>query len=158
MVQEKNGGAAHIINPQAAPSIAPEAAGHDLQEGLQAVQDEQNVRINDEHFIRDLARLKELRSFLIQEAVHIDTTGSNSESPLSFGRLNLLRFSSAGRVPTETEWRQVEQYTWTLFSLLTEPLRRRFMLGEVPWWMAWLPIIFAGTAVASLILAIAIPD
>jgi len=32
------------------------------------------------------------------------------------------------------------------------------MLGEVPWWMAWLPIIFAGTAVASLILAIAIPD
>ena len=111
----------------------------------------QDVGINDEQFIRDLKRLKDLRSFFIQEAVNIDMADSTA---LSFGKLNLLRFRGSGRAPTEEEWSLVEQRTQTLFGLLTESLRRRFILGQIPWWMAWLPIIFAGVALASLILAL----
>jgi hypothetical protein len=66
----------------------------------------QDVGINDEQFIRDLKRLKDLRSFFIQEAVNIDMADSTA---LSFGKLNLLRFRGSGRAPTEEEWSLVEQ-------------------------------------------------
>jgi hypothetical protein len=108
--------------------------------------------INDERFIKDLNKLRDLRSFLIQEAIPI---GSDS---IEFGRLNLLRHNifpdRFGRSPTEEEWSQVESYTRILFGLLTPSLRRRFLLGGVPSLLAWLPIVLALIALVSLILAI----
>jgi hypothetical protein len=114
-----------------------------------------NTRINDERFITDLNRLKELRSFLIQEAV---TIGSSDSSALEFGQLNLLRYNplpdNIGRDPTEDEWNQVERHTRILFGLLTPTLRRRFVLGAVPGMLAWLPLFLALVALAALILAV----
>lgn len=107
--------------------------------------------INDLAFIRDLERLKELRSFLIQEAVYVDATESKA---LSFGRLNLLHYSEKGRSPTEREWTAVEQTTQALFALLTDPLRKKFVLGAIPSWVSLLPIALAGVALGSLVLAI----
>src|SRR5215813_8059404 len=74
--------------------------------------------VNDPNFIRDLTRLKELRSFLIQEA--IDISGGDGLT-LSFGSLNLLQFSEKGRAPTLDEWAAVERLTQSLFRLLTGP-------------------------------------
>ena len=114
-----------------------------------------DMLINDEHFINDLGRLKDLRSFLIQEAVRIDPSDSTA---LEFERLNLLRYNSSGkrhgRDPTEEEWTWVERHTRILFSLLTPSLRRQFVLGAVPEILAWLPIGFTLIALASLILAV----
>jgi hypothetical protein len=106
-----------------------------------------DLRINDGQFIHDLKRLKELRSFLIQEAINISPGESD---PLSFGTLNLLRYDIQGRAPTEEEWSKVELYTQTLFRLLTEPLRRRFILGGIPMWVSALPIMLALLALAAL--------
>jgi len=113
------------------------------------------VVINDEQFIGDLKRLKELRSFLIQEAVGLSTDDSTS---LSFGHLNLLKYSFNGRTPTEAEYSQVERLTQTLFSSLTEPLRRRFIMSEIPGWVSGLSISLAFVALASLVLAIIAQD
>lgn len=113
------------------------------------------VIINDAQFIRDLTRLKELRSFLIQEAA-INMEASTS---ISFGTLNLLRYGSDGREPTQEEWENVESYTQQLFRLLTEPLRRRFVLGEIPSWVAIkLPISLLLVALAALIMAVVAQD
>ena len=90
---------------------------------------ENRDEINDEQLISDLKRLKNLRSFFIQEAVNIDASALRE---IRFGRLNLLRFKEHGRAPTESEWNQVEGQTQALFGLLTEPLRRRFIIGEIP--------------------------
>jgi len=127
-----------------APAVAHVAADEDRENS-----------INDEQFIRDLKRLKELRSFLIQEAINISPGDS---SPLSFGRLNLLRYSLSGRAPTEMEWSEVEQHTQTLFRLLSDPLRRRFILGEIPAWISMLPILLAFLAFAALVIAVGFPE
>jgi hypothetical protein len=108
-----------------------------------------SIEINDPQFIRDLRRLKELRSFLIQEAINLSLDDSNN--PLSFGKLNLLRYSLNGRPPTESEWSGVEFHTQTLFRLLTEPLRRRFILGGIPMWVSGLPIFLALLALGALL-------
>jgi hypothetical protein len=107
--------------------------------------------INDYRFIRDLNRLKELRSFLIQEAIV-----SEDPTALSFGRLDLLRYSRDGVAPSQEEWSEVEHHTQELFSLLSEPLRRKFILGEIPLWVAVLPIGLMVVAVVALITAIRI--
>src|SRR5262245_39325079 len=112
-----------------------------------------DVRINDLEFMKDLKRLRQLRSFLIQEAININTGETNE---LAFGRLNLLQFDYRGRAPTQDEWTQVELHTQTLFASLTDPLRKRFILGEIPLWASVLPILLAVVALLALIGAIAI--
>ena len=111
--------------------------------------------IHDWGFINDLKRLKELRSFLLNEAINISPQDS---APLSFGSLNLLKFEPNGRAPTEEEWAEIEAHTQTLFGLLTEPLRRRFLLGQIPSSVSLLPIVFAALAIISLIAAIVVQD
>jgi hypothetical protein len=107
------------------------------------------LHINDERFIHDLDKLKDIRSFFIQEAVSLADTRA-----LSFGELNLLRFSEKGRPPTGEEWSKIEEFTRILFSSLTEPLRRKYRLAGIPWIVAVLPVIFIVLALGSVILAI----
>jgi hypothetical protein len=109
------------------------------------------VDINDEFFVRDLDRLKVLRSFLIQQAVGTDV---QKPASLAFGALNRLKFHPAGRMPTEAEWSQIEELTQKLFGMLTPPLRHKFLMGAIPWWLTSLPVVFGATAVISLILAV----
>lgn len=116
-----------------------------------ATEEPEGISINDWQFIRDLKRLKELRSFLIQEAIDVSPEGPNASS---FGHLSSLRYAQNGRAPTQAEWSNVELYTQALFRLLNEPLKRRFLLGDIPAWMAWLPILLAGIALLALIGAI----
>lgn len=115
-----------------------------------------NVVINDEQFIRDLRRLKELRSFLIQEAINI-ASAEDESNPLAFEGLNLLKYGYNGRAPTREEWRSVEDRTQVLFRCLTGPLRRRFILGEIPSWVSMFSIAMALLALAALMGAIFVP-
>ena len=148
----------HSMAADGASDAKPEAAeAATTLSDAGAAPDRPSNRINDERFIKDLERLKDLRSFLIQEAVSLSGTDS---AALEFGQLNLLRFNNTpfgGRDPTEEEWNKVERQTRILFGLLTPPLRRRFLLGAIPGLLAWLPIILAPAALAALILAIIAP-
>ena len=115
----------------------------------------ESIDISDEFFIKDLKRLKELRSFLIEQAVCMDALSSHVTS---FGRLNRLRYHPKGRMPTEAEWTTVENNTEALFKVLTEPLRRKFILGETPWWVTMAAAGFALFAVFSLLGAICLME
>ncbi len=114
-------------------------------------------KINDQCFINDLQRLKDLRTFLIQEAICIGPEPAGAAT-LSFGKLDGLQFDLNGRPPTAEEWTQVENHSQALFRALNEPVRRRFMLGEIPSFATKLPLYLAFVALFALIGAAILPE
>jgi hypothetical protein len=102
--------------------------------------------IDDIDFMRNLRRLQELRTFLIQEAVTIPNS-------MVFGPLNLLKYTESGRAPSLSEWDQLERLTTQLFNLLTPPLRRKFVTASIPQWMATTTVALGVTAIAALFAA-----
>jgi hypothetical protein len=111
--------------------------------------DARSYRIVDEQFMADLQKLKDLRSFLIEQAVHLKRTDATE---LSFGDLNLLIQRGDGRAPTRAEWESLEALTQKLFSHLTDPLRRRFLSSRLAWWVPGLSVGLGLTAIFSLIM------
>jgi hypothetical protein len=109
--------------------------------------------INDIRFMDDLEKLKQLRSFLIEQAVQLGPT----ERTLSFGDLNLLRYRPNGRSPSLPEWMEMEQLTQELFGHLSDPLRRRFLYSNLPWWVAQVAVVLGITAVVSLVVCTFLP-
>lgn len=104
--------------------------------------------IGDGQFMADLKKVKELRSFLIEQAVQLKPT---EQGTLSFGTLNLLRWKSGGRNPTQDEWQALEVLTQQLFRHLSDPLRRRFLYSRLPWWVTELVVALGCVAFLSLI-------
>jgi hypothetical protein len=107
--------------------------------------------INDQTFYAALQRLRDLRNFLYQEAVPVDSTGA---AALEMGNLTALYLHPHGRTPTVQEWNQVEKQTQAIFLLLAPPQRRKFLMGGAPWMVAWLPVYFLGLAGLSLFFAV----
>jgi hypothetical protein len=104
--------------------------------------------ISDADFMADLQKLRYLRSFLIEQAVQLKPSES---AGLSFGTLNLLRFSGGGRSPTRKEWEALETLTQDLFRHLSDPLRRRFLYSRLPWWVPQLVVTLGIVAILSLV-------
>jgi hypothetical protein len=105
--------------------------------------------ISDEQFMNDLGRIKQLRSFLIEQAVQLQPTEAAS---ISFGKLNLLRFNVDGRCPNEEEWDSLERLTQALFSHLNDALRRRFLYSRTPAWFTPLVLCLGVVAITSLVI------
>jgi hypothetical protein len=105
--------------------------------------------ISDEQFMKDLGKIKQLRSFLIEQAVQLQPTEAAS---ISFGKLNLLRFNEDGRSPTEEEWDSLEKLTQALFSHLNDALRRRFLYSRTPAWFTPLVLGLGIVAITSLVI------
>jgi hypothetical protein len=103
--------------------------------------------IGDKQFMDDLGKLKELRSFLIEQAVQLKP---GEAAAMSFGKLNLLRWRIDGRMPTQEEWTALEGLTQDLFRHLSDPLRRRFLYSRLPWWIPRLVGALGLTAFAAI--------
>jgi hypothetical protein len=131
-----------IMTASREETIQGDGAGEEIQE-LHAP----STVINDGRFIKDLDRLRELRSFLLQHGV---PASSGESAGLSLGSLNLLQCDNNGRAPTKAEWSELENRSQALFRLLSDPLRRRFLLGDIPAWFSTLAICLAFAAVIAL--------
>src|SRR5258707_7192809 len=93
--------------------------------------------IRDSRFMNQLANLKSLKSLLLTQAVPI----READAPLlSFGKLNQLRYSEKGRLPTVEEWDQLDERSQRLFSYLDDKLRKRFELSQTANLIAGVPI------------------
>ncbi len=104
--------------------------------------------INDKEYIADLRKLRELRSFLIEQAVQLR---AGEPDTLSFGTLNLLRYEPGGRSPSQEEWDALENLTQEFFRHLSDPLRRRFLSSRLPWWVLKFAAALGCVAILSLI-------
>lgn len=122
--------------------VAGEQADNLVSLPVQATTDAGN-EIGDEQFMEDLGKLKDLRSFLIEQAVQLKPGEADA---LSFGKLNLLQWRKGGRSPTEAEWNALELLTQDLFRHLSDPLRRRFLYSRLPW---WIPQMIGGLGCAA---------
>src|SRR4029077_15968304 len=79
--------------------------------------------IRDSRFTNQFAILTSLKTFLLTRGVHI----REEDVPLlSFGKLNHLRYSEKGRLPTVEEWEQLDNHSQRLFSYLDNGLRKQF--------------------------------
>jgi hypothetical protein len=112
--------------------------------------------VNDEHvvneqaFVADVKRLRQSRTFLYKQALSVEMP----PTPLTFEEIEILTYSAKGRGPSLGERITVDRLTETIFRTLSEPLRRKFLMGERPWWLSGLPVIFDAVAVISLVVCI----
>jgi hypothetical protein len=107
--------------------------------------------ICDSLFLEELKSLKDLRSFLIKEAVDLATSEDNLHA---LGNLSTLKYEPKGRHATPEEWVSLERLTQELFGHLTDPLRRKYTSGNIPKWVSALSLFLAVTALVSLLLSI----
>jgi len=110
--------------------------------------------INDDEFMTDLYRLRQLRSFLNNEAVVLGLSPSDSET---LGYLFTLKAGFRGRPPTVGEWTALDNFNQLFFQTLTEPQRRRFLFGGIPHAFVRLPIIFGAISLAALLVSVVLP-
>ena len=114
---------------------------------------DQSNEINDPRFYKDIRLLINLRSFLIKEVEGLTPDQCKAIKLGSLNELALVKRSSARR-PTAAEWDQVEVLTQTMYSMLSEPLRKKIAVGEVSLWFMAIPIVLVLTAAVVLSLAI----
>ncbi|MCZ4288233.1 hypothetical protein [Hoeflea alexandrii] len=107
--------------------------------------------ISNAQFCRSLYKLRELHSFLNHEAIELP-------DGFSLGQLNQIQFDSNGRKPTTEEWDAVEKKSKLLFSLLSEPLRRRFLGTQIPNWFAKIAIVLVLLAAGALMWSVIAQD
>jgi hypothetical protein len=107
--------------------------------------------ICDSFFLGELKSLKDLRSFLIKEAVDVATSEENLHA---LGNLSTLNYEPKGRHATPEEWASLERLTQEMFGHLTDPLRRKYTSGNIPKWVSALSIGLVVTALGSLLLSI----
>src|SRR5262245_5507942 len=65
----------------------------------------ENFLICDEQFMRDVGTLKDLRSFMLQQAAPLKASEGGK---IFLGQLNLLRYDRSGRFPSLEEWKDLE--------------------------------------------------
>ena len=139
----------------ASPDAAKAKVSGDRREGTQPSKENEPkvVYIDDAEFMDGLRQLKRLRTFLIKEAVPLN--GEQAQLA-SFGRLNLIRrnFNGYEQPPTVSQWRELESRQELLFQLLSEPLRKKFLRGNIPTWVAVVPALFAVVAAVSLMISV----
>jgi hypothetical protein len=112
--------------------------------------------IKSREFMEALTRLKDLRSIFLDEGIELKP---GELALLTLGDLNLLQLdekSPEARDPKEAEWIHLESVTQLLFRRLTEPVRRKFILGHIPRWIPVAPVFLGLAAATALIFAVRI--
>jgi hypothetical protein len=99
--------------------------------------------------MNQFANLTSLKTLLLKRGIQIR---EEDVSLLSFGKLNDLRYSEKGRLPTIEEWEQMDKRSQKLFSYLDDGLRKQFELSLTANLIAGLPVLFI--FVALLIVAL----
>jgi hypothetical protein len=84
--------------------------------------------ISDRRFAAQLEAIKKLKQFLFSEKVLLQTDIIES---IDLGSLNNLKYAQNGRLPTEGEWKALDQKLASLTPLLTPTLRWKFRVGEL---------------------------
>lgn len=113
-------------------------------------------RINNRQFINDIQQLRDLSSFMNNEAIPVVLSDRDMEAmgelfTLSLGESLLSTRGYRGRAPTASEWAAVAKYNQMLFPLLSESQRRRFLLGRISVGFARLPFVLPLVPLFSLL-------
>ena len=96
--------------------------------------------------------IQKLKQFLFSEKVLLQ---SDILESIDLGPLNNLKYAPNGRLPTEGEWKALDQKLASLTPLLTPALRWKFRIRELQFFFITVPIFFLGmTIIATFSLAL----
>lgn len=108
--------------------------------------------ISDRRFAAQLETIKKLKEFLFDEKVLLQ---ADILENIDLGSLNNLKYVPDGRLPTEDEWKALDQKLANLAPLLTPALRWKLRIRELRFFFITVPIFFMGmTVVATFCLAL----
>ena len=112
---------------------------HDLAAKLTTGADDANRFVNDTRFIDQLREIFKLKQFLFEEKVSLksDVLGS-----IDLGPLNNLEFGPQGRLPTDHEWKLLDQKLANLSSNLDDGMRQRLRIRELGPFFGPIPLTF----------------
>ena len=102
--------------------------------------------ISDRRFAAQLEAIQKLKQFLFNEKVLLQTDIVES---IDLGPLNNIKYAPNGRLPTEGEWKALDQKLASLTPLLTPALRWKFRIHELQLFFITIPIFFMGTTVIA---------
>lgn len=108
--------------------------------------------VSDQRFAAQLKQLQELKKFLFDEKVFLQTDILDG---IDLGSLNNLKYTANGRLPTEGEWKALDQKLASLAALLTPPLRWKLRIRELQFFFITIPILFmVASVIATFSLAL----
>lgn len=108
--------------------------------------------ISDRRFAAQLETIKKLKQFLFDEKASLPV---DSLENIDLGALNNLTYAADGRLPTEAEWKALDQKLTGLTPLLTPALRWKLRIRELRFFFITVPLFFmAATVVATFALAL----
>jgi len=87
-----------------------------------------NRIINDKRFIDQLNEIFELKKFLFEEKVSFK---SDQLGSIDLGSLNNLEFGRHGRLPSDNEWKLLDQKLLNLSSHLDDEMRQRLNIRRL---------------------------
>jgi hypothetical protein len=106
--------------------------------------------ICDKRFAAQLTELRRLKGFLLAEKNPFDAEQTKS---IDIGPLNNLQYSSwrkASRLPTESEWRLLDEKLSVMASYLNDDFRYRLRIRELNNYFYAIPIWFISLSVAAI--------
>jgi hypothetical protein len=106
----------------------------------------QSWLVGDRRFVNQLDHIRYLKQFLFQEKVQFK---ADQLREIDLGTLNNLQFGRNGRVPTDEEWRLLDEKLAALATYLTDDLRRRIRIHELATFFGPLPLLFLFAVVLS---------
>ena len=102
--------------------------------------------ISDRRFAAQLESIQKVKQFLFSEKVLLQPDILES---VDLGSLNNLKYAPNGRVPTEGEWKALDQKLASLTPLMTPALRWKFRISELQFFFITIPIVLMGTTVIA---------
>jgi hypothetical protein len=102
--------------------------------------------ISDRRFAAQLETIQKLKQFMFDEKVLFQPDILES---INLGSLNNLKYTPDGRLPTEDEWKALDQKLASLAPLLTPALRWKLRIRELRFFFITVPIFFMGTTVVA---------
>jgi hypothetical protein len=102
--------------------------------------------ISDRRFAAQLEAIQKLKQFMFDEKVLLQADILES---INLGSLNNLKYAPNGRLPTEDEWKALDQKLAGLAPLLTPALRWKLRIRELRFFFITVPIFFMGTTVIA---------
>ena len=116
--------------------------------GFQRESDSKNT-VRDRRFIRDIRKLRLMRSIQRDEGV-VQPQDIISD----FWPLLQLRYARSGRLPTASELENVDKVFIALSSKMKDDVKRKWASSQVPMLIAWLPLLMLIVAGITLGLSV----
>ncbi|HEY5070396.1 MAG TPA: hypothetical protein VII63_00050 [Caulobacteraceae bacterium] len=110
--------------------------------------------VSDDQFIRQIALVRRIRTFLMEQGVAPASSSQMEASPFDLLELNLIMYRSSAGPATYLQWQMLENRQSQLQRLFTPDLQRRFRLQTVQRLIIIIPVfllLLAGSALAMAI-------